>query len=106
MERQLTATNISSLSPDAIRKIALDLTFDEISKLCATSKKFNKLICEDTYFWRSKILADFEITKSEVNNIRLPSLKAKYLDLLADKVEDDAAQLYSVFKEEKFSGEE
>ena len=44
-------SNINSLPQDTIGKIALDLSYKDISKLCETSRKF-KNICNDKYFWR------------------------------------------------------
>lgn len=91
-------TTLSSLSPDALRKVALDLTWDEISKLCTTSKKF-KPLCEDRYFWIDKIITDFKVQRSDLTSLSLNKLKATYLDLLVDVIGNDILKADKEFQQ-------
>jgi len=49
------------LSKDVIVKIALTLDLPEILSLCMVSKKFNLHVCENRYFWISRLKQDFDI---------------------------------------------
>jgi hypothetical protein len=49
---------VKNLSPDAMREIALNLSYPEIQDLCKTSKRFNKSICSSFDFWKDKIFHD------------------------------------------------
>jgi len=50
---------MESLSPDIVRKIALELPTTDFIKLCATNKKFHVDICESKDFWRAKLRRDY-----------------------------------------------
>ncbi len=59
---RLKRQDLNNLSSSQIRKIFEDLSVKEISLLCRTNKKFNK-ICEDPSFWKNKVLNDYGVKK-------------------------------------------
>ena len=61
-QRRMDTADLKNSSEDTIRKILLLISPEEISRLCATSQKFNR-ICEDQSFWRVKVQRDYGIEK-------------------------------------------
>ena len=51
--------NLENLSSDVLRSIAIDMDLETIKNLCLTSKKFNRIICDNRNFWINKLLKDF-----------------------------------------------
>lgn len=58
------STDFSSLPNDIYYHIGLNLNYDTIIRLCATSKRFENL-CTNPLFWKLKSLKDFAITSDE-----------------------------------------
>jgi len=52
--------NFENLSNDVLFKIALDMKPNDIESFCLTSKRFNRLICANDYFWQRKYQKDFK----------------------------------------------
>jgi alpha-tubulin suppressor-like RCC1 family protein len=50
---------INKLGDDEILNIALQLSDDDISHYCQINARFNKLICDNNFFWYKKFLADY-----------------------------------------------
>jgi hypothetical protein len=96
MEIELTKTNINSLPPDVIQKIALDFTYDEIRKLCRVSKRFEKLVCNSDTFWRNKLVRDFPDSREYIHEVEEP--KKEYLLRWINIIDDDMASLIADFK--------
>jgi len=44
---------------DYLINLALSLPLSLIIRFCQTNKRFNRLICNNTYFWQHKFLRDF-----------------------------------------------
>lgn len=44
---------ISSLPPEVLFQIAVDLPTRDVIRLCQTSKAFNQQLCQDNFFWRT-----------------------------------------------------
>ena len=79
----LTTESLENLPNDIIRSIALTLDLEDITYLCATSKRFSNLICNDNIFWRRKYIQDFGQPNVEVGN------KANWALLYLSKFEGD-----------------
>jgi hypothetical protein len=64
---------MENLPKDLKMMLALELSINDISKLCRASKKFNEIICSSTIFWRNKLKKDFpniDITNVSNNNVK------------------------------------
>nr|QBK92763.1 MAG: uncharacterized protein LCPAC401_04010 [Pithovirus LCPAC401] len=61
-QRRMNITDLESSGDNTIREILLLINPVEISRLCATSRKFNR-ICTDVSFWRVKVKQDYGIEK-------------------------------------------
>jgi hypothetical protein len=86
--------NIDKLPPDARRKIALDLDYDSIINLCNTRRALAEL-CEDPYFWRTKLKKDFpnvDISELDIET-EGEKFRAKYELLLADKLWEEIGRI-------------
>lgn len=46
------------LPKDVLVMLALDLNIKEILNLCLTSRRYNRLVCENENFWRNKLLKE------------------------------------------------
>lgn len=57
------------LPSDVLRRLAFDLPYEDILRLCGTSRKFRRVICENDDFWRNLLRRDFNIDRF-VNNPR------------------------------------
>ncbi len=60
--RRMNIADLESSSDTTIREILILINPAEISKLCATSRKFNR-ICTDVSFWRMKVKRDYGIQR-------------------------------------------
>nr|QBK93967.1 MAG: F-box-like protein [Pithovirus LCPAC406] len=58
----LKEESLGNLPPDVIQEIFLDLSVEEIMKLCRSSIAFN-IVCERESFWQTKVWTDFGIEK-------------------------------------------
>nr|QBK92482.1 MAG: F-box-like protein [Pithovirus LCPAC401] len=58
----LREESLNNLPPDVIQEIFLDLSVEEIMKLCRSSIAFNT-VCERESFWQTKVWTDFGIEK-------------------------------------------
>jgi hypothetical protein len=102
-KKSVISTGLSKLELlpiDALKEIAVNLDYEEIFHLCRTSKKL-KSLCGDPYFWKSKIRYDFG--NVNIGDIPIEKLQAKYLLLLADKLDTDAEKL--IRELDRFNGE-
>lgn len=80
-------TTIESLPNDLYRKLALDLSLADIERLCLTSKRLKKEICDSKDFWRLKIRNDFP-------------LRGKYIPkVLVTLYQNDPRKLYHRFQQ-------
>ena len=61
-QRRMNIADLKNSNEDTIRKILLLISPKEISRLCVTSQKFNR-VCEDQSFWRVKVQRDYGIEK-------------------------------------------
>ncbi len=61
-QRRMNITDLESSGDNTIREILFLINPVEISKLCATSRKFNR-ICTDVSFWRMKVKRDYGIQR-------------------------------------------
>ena len=61
-QRRMNITDFKNSDDDTIREILSLISPPEISRLCATSRKFNR-ICKDQSFWRVKVKRDYGIQK-------------------------------------------
>lgn len=67
---------METLDRDVLLYLAYDLDMPSIYRLCRTSKRFNRLICENDTFWKNKLLqygvknlANFEDPKEAYKQI-------------------------------------
>jgi alpha-tubulin suppressor-like RCC1 family protein len=51
--------SFGGLSDDEIIQIALQLSINDISSYCSSSKRFNDVICDNNWFWKQKTFYDF-----------------------------------------------
>jgi len=51
-------SSLLNMSSDMVQKMALNMSYDEIMSLCLTHKKFNKILCQNSRFWRDKYKHD------------------------------------------------
>nr|QBK94072.1 MAG: uncharacterized protein LCPAC406_03860 [Pithovirus LCPAC406] len=58
----MNIADLESSGDNTIREILLLINPEEISRLCATSRKFNR-ICTDVSFWRMKVKQDYGMEK-------------------------------------------
>nr|QBK93968.1 MAG: F-box-like protein [Pithovirus LCPAC406] len=58
----LKEESLGNLPPDVIQEIFLDLSVEEIMKLCRSNVAFN-IVCERESFWQTKVWTDFGIEK-------------------------------------------
>jgi len=68
------------LSNDLIVLIGINMRLIDISRFCQTSKRFNRLICDNEVFWLNKIKLDFDQEKLKLKPARL-SWKNYYREL-------------------------
>ena len=59
-QRQLI-DRFQNVPNDVITKMALGMDLTDITNLCQTSTRFNKIICKNNYFWINKLKRDFNI---------------------------------------------
>ena len=50
---------LSKLSKDLLIELALELSLPDLLRLCQSSKRNNKLLCESDTFWRRKLAKDY-----------------------------------------------
>jgi hypothetical protein len=106
MEREFTKANINSLPPEMVQKIALDLTYDEIRRFCRTSKRFERIVCNNDHFWENKLLQDFpnypenRITHTD-GILSGNAAKKEYLSQLANVVISDGWKAEYKYQKEK-----
>jgi len=50
---------LSSLSPELIMIIGMELPLSDLVKFCRASQRFNSILCSDNYFWKRRYLKDF-----------------------------------------------
>lgn len=82
---ELSEELIERLPPQAVRKIAVDLSLSEVGRWCQVSTKFNNAICENDEFWRLKIRKDFPGVST--SKLKLEHMKNKYKELdLREKI--------------------
>lgn len=74
---------------DIAKKILTYLDYEELEKLAEKYKEI-RVICNNGYFWKLKILEEFN---KNVDNIPIERLRAKYLFLYADYLEQRAEYL-------------
>jgi hypothetical protein len=81
-------------SPDLIKKIALDLDYEEILNLCKVNPGLT-FICLDNYFWADKIRHDYPT--ENISNVPIDKMRYKYLILLGvtldEKIEEGKQNL-------------
>ena len=64
-----------------VEKLAINLDFNDIINYCKTSKKYNKIICNNNIFWHKYIHNKFNIKCESVDIKRLQNI-AYWLDYL------------------------
>lgn len=52
---------MEQLPGDVVFSIALMMDLPEILSLCKTSKRFNRIICENRNFWLRRLQRDYNI---------------------------------------------
>lgn len=72
---------MENLSGDVLREIGLKLSLTDIHNYCLTNSKFNSQVCQKTYFWRSKLLQDYNY-RSVSNNLEELQLEYFWLNKL------------------------
>ena len=94
---------MDELSPDLQRKIALDLSYEEIINLCK-SKKSLANICRNPYFWKDKLEKDFP----EINTTKLKveEFRAKYELRIAHRLSNELKKLEEELENEDETEEE
>jgi hypothetical protein len=92
----VSSTALSALPPDIIRKISLDLTYDEIRRFCRTSKRFENMVCNNNIFWSNKLELDFPNWKRSRFTSGKDATK-EYLLQLANVVDKDKAKIHEKF---------
>jgi hypothetical protein len=95
MEIELNKFTINSLPIELIQQISLDLTYDEIRKFCRTSKRFEKIVCNNDIFWRDKLAQDFPNLPKEI--YERENLKKQYLLQLINLIGEDINDLLDNF---------
>ncbi len=58
----LREESLGNLPPDVVQEIFLDLSVEEIMKLCRSNVAFN-MICKRESLWQTKVWNDFGIEK-------------------------------------------
>jgi hypothetical protein len=53
----------SYLSDDEIFNIALKLNIEDVGYYCLYNSRFNKIVCENNWFWKEKFLSDFGLSE-------------------------------------------
>ena len=77
---------MEKLPKDVLMMLALDLNLPDIVRLCRTSSRIDKDVCENSYFWRQKISKDFPTAKYQSKDTRqiylnLDKMLTKYPEL-------------------------
>lgn len=77
---------MEKLNKDELMLLALQLDNASLNKLCLTSKRMNKLLCDNKDFWRNKLYKEYPYTVGKFSNIYGVSnevdFKRIYLSLL------------------------
>ena len=65
--------NCTNLPPSIVREIALDLPISDVINICKTSKRCNKIVCQNNDFWYLRYQRDFSFVgeKPEQYDYRL-----------------------------------
>jgi len=63
------------MSPDLIRKMAIDMNYDDIMNLCLTDKKLHKILYNNINFWRERARHQFQ------TNLKLKQLVKLEIEL-------------------------
>jgi len=59
-------SQFDKLSNDVIVYLAFDYDLSTIADFCRSSKRFNKLICENDIFWLTKISRDYGLSRNDI----------------------------------------
>jgi len=68
---------MDSLPNDIIVKIAIDLNINDAMHLCSTSKKYERLICDNKNFWHQRLENDFDWSNNNTNHPNLDGHTSK-----------------------------
>ena len=49
----------SMIGKDVFGLMALNMSYTDIMNMCVASRKFNSQVCDNLYFWRTKVRKDF-----------------------------------------------
>ena len=51
--------NCTDFPPDIVRKISLDIPFNDLGKFCSSSERCNQLVCNNNKYWKLRFEKDF-----------------------------------------------
>jgi hypothetical protein len=85
MDSQVT---LLSLPNDAIHKIAMSLTYEEIAACSLVSKKCKKVLFDSPYFWKLKLAREFPIYNVGNRLATVASPRHEYLHSLSFEFEN------------------
>ena len=102
--RKIALENMEMLPKDLRRKIALELTPEELIKLCKEKPGWEKEICESKEFWRLKLQRDFPVLFNyyEKSGLTLTQPKNTYLKTFANyyKTLEDFSKKFDIDERE------
>ncbi len=58
---------METLTKDTLILLALELNYMDVLKFCSTSKKINRHVCENNYFWRNKLYKEYPLLEKGGN---------------------------------------
>ncbi len=96
---------MEKLNKDAIVLIALELDYLEILNLCFTSKKFNKHICLNKFFWMNKIKKDYPKISDNIFNNKHKINNWKELYIRIYRVKNGTAKFLKFNMSKSLTGE-
>jgi len=59
-------SNFEKLPTDVIIHMALDLSLPDLISLCQTSKRFNRIVCDNNIYWLNRLIKEYNIDTDSI----------------------------------------
>ena len=69
---------MEKLPKDVLVMLAIDLDYADILKLCTSSSRINRMVCQNDYFWRSKLYKTYPLAVKRLQQFPVSDLKKFY----------------------------
>ncbi len=76
---------MESLPKDVLVLLAFDLDYADILKLCSSTKRINRAICDNEYFWRNKLYKTYPFARKLQEKYPITNFRKFYQDVERNK---------------------